>query len=71
MGNRRMANFYNFFFFEYEYKHDIKPHLIFISNHMKYPFLKPKMDKVLIKWKKKSILEESTGDGSFVELALK
>ena len=29
------------------------------------------MDKVLIKWKKKSILEESTGDGSFVELALK
>ena len=39
---------------------------------MKYPFLKPKMDKVLIKWKKKkSILEESTGDGSFVELALK
>ena len=42
---------------------------------MKYPFLKPEMDKVLIKWgkkkKKKRILEESIGDGSFVELALK
>ena len=43
---------------------------------MKYPFLKPEMDKVLIKWgkkkkKKKGILEESIGDGSFVELALK
>ena len=38
---------------------------------MKYPFVKPKMDKVLIKWGKKSILEESTGEGSFVELALK
>ena len=56
---------------EWEYKHDIKSHLIFISNHMKYPFLKPEMDKVLIKWEKKRILEESIGDGSFVELALK
>ena len=37
---------------------------------MKNPFLKPEMDKVLIKWKKK-ILEESIGDGSFVELAVK
>lgn len=38
---------------------------------MKYPFLKPEMDKVLIKWKKKILEEYSIGDGSFVELAVK
>ena len=41
------------------------------TNHMEYPFLKQEKDKVLIKWKKIIILEESIGDGSFVELAVK